>query len=151
MAGKVVKVAITIPQEEYREVEAIRRRLGVSRSTVILHALESWLAARRELALDRKYRAAYPRRPETKAEVEAQRALVSQMLASEASSPSRLLPQTSGALPAKFRLAQGMVYHGGAWSTSTRSPGFPRSVLPVVSPDSAQRRSRRSTPPSSTP
>jgi metal-responsive CopG/Arc/MetJ family transcriptional regulator len=83
MTGKAVKVAITIPQEEYREVEAIRRRLGASRSSVILRALESWLAARRELALDRKYRAAYRRRPETKAEVEAQRALVSQMLASE--------------------------------------------------------------------
>lgn len=83
MAGRAVKVAITIPQAEFREVEAVRRRLGTSRSAVILHALESWLAARRELALDRKYRTAYRRRPETRTEVEAQRALVLQRLASE--------------------------------------------------------------------
>lgn len=83
MAGKAVKQAITIPQEEYREVEGIRRRLNTSRSAVILRALESWLAARRELELDRKYRKAYKRQPETRAEIEAQRALVSRMLASE--------------------------------------------------------------------
>ncbi len=70
---------------------------------------------------------------------------------SEASSPSRLSPQTFGAFPARFRLVWGMVCPGGAWSTSTRSPRYPRTVLPVVSPDSAQRRSRRSTRPSSTP
>jgi metal-responsive CopG/Arc/MetJ family transcriptional regulator len=83
MAGKAVKLAITIPQEEYREVEAIRRRLNTSRSAVILRALESWLAARRALELDRQYRKAYKRQPETKTEIEAQRALVSQILASE--------------------------------------------------------------------
>jgi metal-responsive CopG/Arc/MetJ family transcriptional regulator len=83
MAGKAVKVAITLPHQEFREVEVIRRRMKTSRSAVILRALESWLAARRELELDREYRQAYRRRPETKAEIEAQRALVSRMLASE--------------------------------------------------------------------
>lgn len=83
MAGKAVKVAITIPSEEYRQVEAIRKQMNTSRSAVILRALESWLAARQELELDRRYREAYRRRPETKAEIEAQRMLVSQMLASE--------------------------------------------------------------------
>ena len=83
MATRAVKVAITIPHEEYRQVEAIRKRIRTSRSAVILRALESWLAARRELELDRRYREAYRRRPERKAEIEAQRAVVSQMLASE--------------------------------------------------------------------
>ena len=83
MAVRAVKVAITIPQEEYRQVEAIRKRTRSSRSRVILRALESWLAARRELELDRRYREAYRRRPETKAQIEAQRALVSRILATE--------------------------------------------------------------------
>ncbi len=83
MTRKAVKVAITIPSEEYRQVEAIRRRLNTSRSAVILRALESWLAARRELEMDQEYRKGYRRRPETKAELEAQRALVSRILASE--------------------------------------------------------------------
>ena len=83
MAGRAVKCAITIPREEYRQVEAIRKRLKTTRSAVILRALESWLAARSELELDRKYRRAYRRLPETRGEIEAQRALVSQMLASE--------------------------------------------------------------------
>ncbi len=76
-------MAITIPEGEFREVEAIRRRLKTTRSGVILKALEHWLAAQREAQLDRAYQAAYRRRPETKAEIKAQQILAMPALMSE--------------------------------------------------------------------
>lgn len=75
MPARAVKVAITIPEGEFREVEAIRKRLKTTRSGVILKALEHWLAAQREAKIDRAYQAAYRRRPETQAEVKAQQIL----------------------------------------------------------------------------
>jgi metal-responsive CopG/Arc/MetJ family transcriptional regulator len=83
MPARAVKVAITIPEEKYREVEAIRKRLKTTRSGVILKALEHWLAAQREAQADRAYQAAYRRKPETKAEARAQQVLAMSALASE--------------------------------------------------------------------
>lgn len=83
MPARAVKVAITIPEGEFREVEAIRKRLKTTRSGVILKALEHWLAAQREAQIDRAYQAAYRRTPETKAEVRAQQVLAMPVLMSE--------------------------------------------------------------------
>jgi len=83
MPTRAVKVAITIPEGEFREVEAIRKRLKITRSGVILRALEHWLAAQREAQLDRKYQAAYRRRPELKNEISTQQALAMPALMSE--------------------------------------------------------------------
>jgi hypothetical protein len=70
-----VKVAITIPENEFRQVEAIRKQLETTRSAVILRALEHWLAAQRAVALDRQCQGAYRWRPETQPEVGVQRVL----------------------------------------------------------------------------
>ena len=83
MPTRAVKVAITIPESEFRQVEVIRRRLKTTRSAVILRALEHWLAAQRDVQLDRQYQAAYRRRPETRAEVDTQRVLSMPTLMSE--------------------------------------------------------------------
>ena len=83
MSARAMKVAITIPEREFREVEAIRKRLKTTRSGVILKALEHWLAAQREAQIDRAYQAAYRRRPETKAEIKARQILAMPALMSE--------------------------------------------------------------------
>jgi metal-responsive CopG/Arc/MetJ family transcriptional regulator len=83
MPARAVKVAITIPESEFRQVEAIRKQLKTTRSAVILRALEHWLAAQRAVALDRHYQAAYRRRPETQAEIDVQRVLAMPVLVSE--------------------------------------------------------------------
>jgi len=83
MPARAVKVAITIPENEFRQVEAIRKQLKTTRSGVILKALEHWLAAQREAQLDRTYQAAYRRKPESKAEITAQQLLALPALMSE--------------------------------------------------------------------
>ena len=83
MPARAMKVAITIPEREFREVEAIRKRLKTTRSGVILKALEHWLAAQREAQIDLAYQAAYRRRPETKAEIKARQILAMPALMSE--------------------------------------------------------------------
>jgi hypothetical protein len=83
MPARAVKVAITIPERECRQVEAIRRELKTTRSAVILRALEHWLAAQRDVQLDRQYQAAYRRRPETRVEIGAQRVLAIPAVVSE--------------------------------------------------------------------
>jgi hypothetical protein len=75
MPARAVKVAITIPENEFRQVEAIRKQLKTTRSAVILRALEHWLAAQRAVALDRQDQAAYRRRPDTRPEIDVQRVL----------------------------------------------------------------------------
>lgn len=83
MPARAVKVAITIPESEFREVEAIRKRLKTTRSGVIRRALEHWLAAQREAQLDRSYQAAYRRKPETKIEIKTQQVLAMPAFLSE--------------------------------------------------------------------
>lgn len=83
MSRRAVKVAITIPEGEFREVEAIRKRLKTTRSGVIRRALEHWLSAQREAQLDRAYQAGYRRKPETKREIKSQQALAMPALMSE--------------------------------------------------------------------
>jgi hypothetical protein len=83
MPARAVKMAITIPGSEFRQVEAIRKQLKTTRSAVILRALVHWLAAQRDVQLDRQYQAAYRRRPETTAEIDTQRVLAMPALMSE--------------------------------------------------------------------
>jgi metal-responsive CopG/Arc/MetJ family transcriptional regulator len=83
MPTRAVKVAITIPEGEFQEVEAARKRLKTTRSGVILKALEHWLAAQREAEIDRAYQAAYRRKPETRAAAMAQQVLAMPALMSE--------------------------------------------------------------------
>ena len=83
MPARAVKVEITIPESEFRQVEAIRKQLKTTRRAVILRALEHWLAAQRDAQLDRQYQAAYRRRSETQAEIEVQRVLATPVLISQ--------------------------------------------------------------------
>lgn len=83
MAVKTVKVAVSLPIEEYRQVEKTRKRLRVSRSAVVSEALKRWMAASREQETIRAYLEGYRRVPETAHEQKAFEALAGEALAGE--------------------------------------------------------------------
>ena len=66
-----VKIAVTVPAELHRAVEAARRRRGRSRSAVVQDALRQWLRHEAQAELVREYEAGYRRRPEGRREIDA--------------------------------------------------------------------------------
>lgn len=64
MTNHTQKIAVTVPARTLRQVEAARRRLNRSRSSVVTEALETWLAQRSSATSDREYLAGYERFPE---------------------------------------------------------------------------------------
>lgn len=69
--AKTVKTAITIPREEFKIVEAVRKKIGKSRSQIIVEALRLWLASRRVEEMERSYEEGYRKKPECLAEIDA--------------------------------------------------------------------------------
>ncbi len=74
MPKGAAKVAVSVPAQLYRAVEALRKRTGQTRSAVVQEALRHWLRSRAEADLVREYEAGYRRRPEGRCEVAAARA-----------------------------------------------------------------------------
>ena len=70
MPSRVVKVAITVPTELFRELEGARKRLAQTRSAAVQEALRHWLKGHRAATLAREYEAGYRRKPETQREVD---------------------------------------------------------------------------------
>jgi metal-responsive CopG/Arc/MetJ family transcriptional regulator len=70
MPTKVAKVAVTMPLDLFREVEAVRRRESKTRSAVVQEALRHWLRGEKQAVLAREYSAGYRRRPETRREID---------------------------------------------------------------------------------
>jgi metal-responsive CopG/Arc/MetJ family transcriptional regulator len=64
-----VKLAVSLPEELFEDVERARKRRGVSRSAVVQTGLRAWLKAQRDAERSRAYVAAYRARPESDAEV----------------------------------------------------------------------------------
>ena len=69
--AKTVKTAITIPREEFKILEAIRKETGKSRSQIIVEALRAWLTSRKIEEMERSYEEAYRKKPECLADLEA--------------------------------------------------------------------------------
>jgi metal-responsive CopG/Arc/MetJ family transcriptional regulator len=65
------KIAISVPTDLYRAVEAARKRQDRSRSAVVQEALRAWLRHQAHAELVREYEAGYRRKPEGKREVDA--------------------------------------------------------------------------------
>jgi len=57
------KIAISLPAETLKEVEAFRRRTGKSRSAVFVEAVKAWLAQTQVDPSEQRYVEAYLRRP----------------------------------------------------------------------------------------
>lgn len=83
MPAKTVKVAVSLPVEQYRQVERTRKDRKISRSAVIGEALNFWSEAGREEEKIRAYVAGYRRRPETVREVKPFEEMATAVLASE--------------------------------------------------------------------
>jgi len=83
MPSKTVKVTVSLPEEEYRHVEKVRRQLRISRSAVITRALKSWIAATRDKERIHAYMEGYRRYPETKEELKMFESLASEVMSPE--------------------------------------------------------------------
>ncbi len=83
MPVKTVKVAVSLPIEEYQKIEKARKQLRISRSAVIREALKQWFAAGEEQKKIRAYLEGYRGSPETPAEWAPFEALASEVLATE--------------------------------------------------------------------
>ena len=55
MPNNTVKIAISLPKQEYQFLEKLRHRLGISRSAMIDKAICFWLKRQQEEELVKKY------------------------------------------------------------------------------------------------
>jgi metal-responsive CopG/Arc/MetJ family transcriptional regulator len=81
MAAQTVKVAVSLPEEQFREIESLRKRLKLSRSALIAQAIQQLLKAYQEEEDVRRYIAGYQKHPETEEEIAEATALARQGLA----------------------------------------------------------------------
>jgi len=63
--GKTVKFAISIPEENFKKLEALRREQRLTRSKAVLQAVKLWEESKDMEKLIRKYEEGYKRIPET--------------------------------------------------------------------------------------
>jgi Arc/MetJ-type ribon-helix-helix transcriptional regulator len=77
------KFAVSLPCREFLEMEAVRKKAGLSRSAFILEALRALKDSRQQAALIRRYREGYRLRPEGAALAEALAQTSSDALAAE--------------------------------------------------------------------
>jgi hypothetical protein len=61
---KSAKFAVSLPWEDFKELEAIRRKAGLSRSGFLLGTFRAWKEARERERLVRDYENGYRRKPE---------------------------------------------------------------------------------------
>ena len=66
-----VKIAISLPGEEFKELEIDRNKKGISRSKFILQALKFWKKEKEKQRLIRIYEEGYRNTPENLRELEA--------------------------------------------------------------------------------
>lgn len=64
MAKSAVKLAISLPAEDFREMESLRRKLKTTRSAVVRQALRTYFQARRRQAMVAQYVEGYRKFPE---------------------------------------------------------------------------------------
>ena len=69
--SRAVKTAISLPLEEFKMIEVLRRKNHQSRSEVIREAIHTWLKVRKTKSLEQKYVEGYRKHPEKSSEVEA--------------------------------------------------------------------------------
>ncbi len=80
---KSAKFAVSIPWEEYKELEAIRRKVGLSRSGFLLATFRAWKDARERERLVREYENGYRQKPEDASLAEAMAATSAESLPDE--------------------------------------------------------------------
>ena len=83
MRAKSVKVAVSLPAEVWKRLEAVRRARKESRSSLFLEAILAWLEARERAERIRDYERGYRDAPETAEEVKASERAAVALLAAE--------------------------------------------------------------------
>jgi metal-responsive CopG/Arc/MetJ family transcriptional regulator len=66
-----LKVAISLPKEDFYKLERIRKKLGFGRSHIIDKAIRFWLGYREQEELIKRYQEGYRKKPESTQEIEA--------------------------------------------------------------------------------
>ena len=79
-----IKVAVSLPKEQFRRIEKRRRLLKVSRSAAVREALSGWLRSLEEQEAVRAYIEGYRRRPESRKNLRAMQQASAEALAHEA-------------------------------------------------------------------
>ncbi len=65
MSANAVKIAISLPKEDFKLLEAIRKKMGITRSALIDKAIHYWLNKRKEEQMIKQYEEGYRRIPES--------------------------------------------------------------------------------------
>ena len=65
----VVKIAISMPEELYEQIEEARKELGMKRSEFIDLAVQEWIKKDKEKELIKQYIEGYKKYPETEEEL----------------------------------------------------------------------------------
>jgi len=66
-----LKIAISLPKEDFYKLEQIRKKLGFGRSVIIDKAIRFWLGYREKEELIKRYQEGYRKKPEDIREIEA--------------------------------------------------------------------------------
>ncbi len=64
-----LKIAISLPKEDFYKLEQIRKKLGFGRSAVIDKAIRFWLGYREQEELIKQYQEGYRKKPESIQEI----------------------------------------------------------------------------------
>ncbi len=60
----VRKIAISLPKDDFKEIEKVCARMGIGRSAVIGRAIRFWLQQREKAQMIKCYEDGYKRKPE---------------------------------------------------------------------------------------
>jgi metal-responsive CopG/Arc/MetJ family transcriptional regulator len=71
MARPAAKIALSLPDDLFREMERVRKKRGTTRSALVQDALRLWLRRDTEAALVREWEEGYRRVPERVVDVAA--------------------------------------------------------------------------------
>ena len=72
---KAIKIAISLPIEDLKRIEKIRKKSGTQRSALIDTAIRFWLDNRDKQKMIEQYEDGYRRRPESAEEIKAMEGL----------------------------------------------------------------------------
>jgi hypothetical protein len=80
---KSAKFAVSLPWEEFEELEAIRKKAGLSRSGFLLATFRAWKEARERRRLVQSYENGYRQKPEDASIAEALAASAAESMSEE--------------------------------------------------------------------
>ena len=67
-----MKIAISLPGEDFEKIETVRKKLGLKRSVIIDKAIRFWLNHLEKKDMIRQYEEGYKKKPEPIEEIRAQ-------------------------------------------------------------------------------